>query len=156
MTDSDARQIIGWQYEPPYSVYNLNVNDIDAEAAAMADTANNFFTMEQNGEVVGGASYGADGQVPGGDYSEDALDIGAGVRPDLTGRGNGAAIVAEILAFGRAQFAPRAFRVTIAGWNVRAQRVWLKNGFTERSRFIAPHNEQPYIIFVRAADAALY
>lgn len=156
MTDADARQIIGWRYDGPYSVYNLNGDDVDAEAAAMADPANNFFTMEQNGEVIGGASYGDDGQVPGGDYSEDALDIGAGIRPDLTGQGNGAAMVAQIVAFGQAQFQPNTFRVTIAGWNVRAQKVWLRNGFQERSTFVAAHNGQSYVIFTREATPALY
>ena len=45
--------------------------------------------MNLQQEFVGFCSFGADGQVPGGDYSLAALDIGLGMKPEYTGRGLG-------------------------------------------------------------------
>ena len=42
---------------------------------------------DETGRLVGFCCFGEDAQVPGGDYSLPALDIGLGLHPDLTGRG---------------------------------------------------------------------
>ena len=59
-------------------------------------------------------SFGPDGQVPGGTYDDSALDTGGGLQPDLVGQGLGHEAVAAGLAWGRARYAPAAFRVTVA------------------------------------------
>jgi [ribosomal protein S18]-alanine N-acetyltransferase len=87
--------------------------------------------------------------VPGYDYDESALDTGGGLRPDLTGRGLGAQAISAGLAFGQREFAPAAFRMTIAAFNVRAQRVVLGLGFTLTASFLATTTGVRYQILVR-------
>jgi len=89
--------------------------------------------------------------VPGGDYSDEALDIGLGVRPDLTGRGQGLTFVQTVLAFAQKQYTPAAFRVTIAEFNKRALRVWQKAGFRAVQRFETSFDGRPFIVLVREA-----
>jgi len=100
-----------------------------ADPGLLADPASGFFALIDEGELTGFRSFGADGQVPGGEYDDSALDTGGGLQPDLTGKGLGRAAIQAGLDFGRRQFAPAAFRVTIASFNVRAQRVVQALGF---------------------------
>jgi RimJ/RimL family protein N-acetyltransferase len=146
-----ARTIIRWRYEPPYDIYNLEDSTETIQYAL--DPQFNFFAMrDEYGELVGFCSFGEDGQVPGGDYSRDALDMGMGIRPDLTGQGKGVDFVLAVLNFARCKFAPRQFRVTIAAFNKRAQRVWKKNGFTPVQTFNHQASEREFIIMTRDAN----
>ncbi len=49
--------------------------------------------------LEGFCSFGADGQVAGGDYSGQCLDIGMGIWPDLTGRGNGKRYAQAVVSY---------------------------------------------------------
>lgn len=99
-------------------------------------------------ELVGFCSFGEDGQVPGGDYHLDALDIGMGIRPDLTGRGLGINYVNSVLEFARGTFNPCRFRVTIAAFNQRAMRVWQKAGFRQESGFRHVESRREFVVMV--------
>jgi RimJ/RimL family protein N-acetyltransferase len=132
--ESDVREFIAWRYEPPYDVYNIS--DDPAEAVAyFLSPATGCHTLVAGAVISGFFTLGADGQVPGGDYSQDALDIGMGIRPDLTGAGDGGRFVEAVVKHVVEQFQPPLLRVTIAAGNIRAQRVWTRAGFSEASRF---------------------
>ena len=97
--------------------------------------------------MVAFCCFGEDAQVPGGDYSAEALDLGLGVRPDLTGQGQGQVYIQAVLDYARRHYAPRSCRVTIAGFNTRAQRAWTKAGFRPMQRFESTHSHQPFVIY---------
>jgi len=146
-----ALAIVRWRYAPPYDIYNIE--DSAAATQYALDPQNNFYTMrDDSGVLVGFCSFGQDGQVPGGDYSEVALDIGMGIRPDLTGQGFGRDFVAAVLGFSQREFNPDRFRVTIAAFNLRAQRVWEKNGFRKMQSFNHPVNDREFIVMVKNLD----
>ena len=147
MDESTARAIAAWRYEPPYDLYNLE----DSEEAVQyaQDPLNNLYIMwNQDGELIGFCSFGKDGQVPGGDYSVPALDIGMGIRPDLTAQGKGSDFARAVLNFAQGNFHPTAFRVTIAAFNQRAQRVWEKIGFQPVQTFTPPESDREFIVYV--------
>jgi len=130
MDETNALTIQTWRYPPPYDIYNLNSDKKGTAIEYFLDPANRFFSiLDESDELVGFCSFGPDGQVPGGNYQEEALDIGMGIRPDLTGQGQGSEFVQAILQFAQEQFALPCFRVTIAGFNRRAIHVWAKSGF---------------------------
>lgn len=67
-------------------------------------------------------------------YGEDrTIDIGLGLRPDLTGKGLGLAFVEAGLAFARKRFAPRLF---VLSFNKRAIRIYERAGFTRVREFM--------------------
>jgi RimJ/RimL family protein N-acetyltransferase len=153
ITVDHIRQFVFWQYEPPYDVYNEDPAQMEAIVDYYLDPQFQCRAMlDKMGEMVGLCSFGADGQVPGGDYSREALDIGLAIRPDLTGQGRGSGFIEAVLDFGRRQYYPPAFRVTIAEFNERAQRVWQKAGFNEVQRFGRESDGLPFIIFVLPAN----
>jgi 8-oxo-dGTP pyrophosphatase MutT (NUDIX family)/RimJ/RimL family protein N-acetyltransferase len=128
--EATARVILGWRYEPPYDIYDPSFGDFEEAMQVFLDPQNAYHAItDEHGHLVAYCCFGPDGQVPGGNYRAAALDIGLGMRPDLTGQGRGLAYVNAVLDFARRTFSPTAFRVTVAKFNQRALRVWEKAGF---------------------------
>ena len=91
---TSARQIATWQYPPPYDLYSYDPADVEENAREMLTPHYHYYTVwDERGELIGYRCFGADAQVPGGDYSAAALDMGGGLRPDLTGQGLGRRIL---------------------------------------------------------------
>ncbi len=146
MTVAYAAQITTWRYPAPYDCYDMT----SADPAALAAAESGFFALADASRVIGFRSFGSDGQVPGGIYDDSALDTGGGLRPDLTGKGLGREAIQTGLAFGRTQFSPTAFRVTVASFNQRALRVIQALGFSQAASFEAATTGRTYIVLVLA------
>lgn len=158
---SFAREFICWQYIAPYDVYIIvshptNEAAITQEVQYFLDPNVQCYVLtDQQGVLLAFCTFGKDGQVPGGDYSEDALDIGLGVHPDLTGQGHGHLFVRAVIAFAIETFQPQTLRVTIATFNHRAQRVWQQQGFVQGQQFTAVSwTKQPFIIMTRPVHSS--
>jgi ribosomal-protein-alanine N-acetyltransferase len=145
-----AKEILRWRYEPPYDIYNHRSEDAPATLRYLVDPANGFYSLHAaEGELIAFCSFGPDARVPGGDYAEPALDIGLGIRPDLTGQGRGPRIIGEVLAFAAGRFDPPRFRVTIAAFNERARKAWAKEGFVETAQFKRRSDGRKFVMLVR-------
>ena len=95
---TSARAVLTWQYPPPYDIYNADPADIEADLASLLDPTNHYYSVWNEDELlIGFRNFGPDARVPGGNYSLDALDLGGGLRPDLTGHGLGAAFMRKAL-----------------------------------------------------------
>jgi ribosomal-protein-alanine N-acetyltransferase len=152
MDEASARAIACWHYEPPYDMYNLGSGDVEEMVRAFLNPQNHYYRIAAGGgELVAYCCFGPDAQVPGGDYRASALDIGMGVRPDLTGRGQGFHYVQAVLNFARRTFAPLALRVTVAGFNLRALRLWEKAGFHTVQTFHRSLDGKAFHILAREA-----
>ena len=104
--------------------------------------------------MVGYRSFGPDGQVPGGDYDDSALDTGGGLRPDLTGRGLGRAAIALGLEYGWRTLGAERLRVTVWSGNERALRVVRSLGFADVDRFTSPSTGDEFVVLVGRRPAA--
>lgn len=140
-----AAEIVTWRYPAPYDCYDMT----GANAAFIASAESGFYALTDVDELIGFRSFGADGQVPGGDYDDSALDTGGGLRPDLTGKGLGREAISTGLEFGRREFVPAAFRVTVASFNERALRVVRALGFRQVGSFAATTDGRRFEILVR-------
>jgi ribosomal-protein-alanine N-acetyltransferase len=149
MTVAFAADIVSWRYPAPYDLYDMT----GAERGFLASPASGFFALADGDELIGFRSFGPDGQVPGGGYDSSALDTGGGLRPDLAGKGLGREAISTGLAFGRREFAPEAFRVTVASFNERALRVVRSLGFRAVGSFPAATDGRSFDILVRAESA---
>lgn len=150
MDEASARAIATWRYDAPYDLYDLGGDDVEGVVRAFMDPRNAYYAMvDDSGELVAFCCFGPDAMVPGGDYGAPGLDIGLGVRPDLTGQGRGLAFVSSVLAFARRTFAPEAFRVTIAEFNQRALRVWEKAGFQAVQTFLRAQDGRCFVVLTK-------
>lgn len=136
MTSRHASDILNWVYDPPYDFYNLAFSN-----QALQELLGQSYrsVTNQYGELIGFFCTGEPAQVPIGHdfgaYPEGYLDIGIGMKPELTGRGNGFAFLSFILQDLQKQYPDIPFRLTVAAFNERAIKLYTKLGFREVSEF---------------------
>lgn len=147
LSRADAEAIATWRYPGRYAVYDAPDDEFESSVRYMIDPANGFYGAFEDAELVGFCSLGPDGRVPGGPYGDAAVDVGAGLRPDLTGGGRGAAFLREAVTFLESVAGGQALRATVASWNERALRAAGGAGFEPRSTFTGPRDTE-YTILV--------
>ncbi len=146
VAEDDARQILEWRYAGEYDLYDLRADS----AASLLEPAYNYYSaLGGDGELIGYCCFGEDARVPGLPEEEGVLDVGGGLRPDLTGIGLGGGFLRASCELGRELFEPGAFRVVIAAFNQRAQRVAAALGF-ESAGFHST-GERDYVVLTRKA-----
>lgn len=130
----EAKLIVDWRYPPPYDFYNMSS---DSTESFFNPESPHFSVTDDRGELIGFLSIGVESQVPGGDYSQPAVDIGIGLRPDQTGRGLGRIVIQqfidEIITPGDY---PPLLRATIAAFNQRSLKTFRSLGFRVASTFM--------------------
>lgn len=148
----DTREISAWTYEEPYSLYSMDDSQ-DTIEELMNGT---YYTVFNDNDIIGYFCFGESAQIPGGRTKglynvENAMDIGLGLRPDLTGKGIGVEFVIKGIEFGINKYRPGKVRLTVAAFNKRAIRVYEKAGFLIESSFINKRNEEEreFIIMIK-------
>ena len=133
MSQDEAEEIAEWRHEPPYDFYDWSADEDDL--AELLDP------VRRNGKYV--SAHGATGELIGFfgfTRDGDVVGIGVGLRPDLTGRGFGLECLEQGLAYARARFAPRRFRLGVAMFNERAIKVYERAGFVTTRSFMHETN----------------
>jgi ribosomal-protein-alanine N-acetyltransferase len=147
----DALAVLNWRYPSPYERYTFKANSQPEDLRYLIDPQNAFFAiLNQHKELEGYCSFGPDGQVPGGNYRGDALDLGLGLRPDLTGQGNGKHYAQAVIQYGIDHCRPQQLRVTIAVFNQRAQRLWQTLGFETVDAFVKTGSSDKFVMMTRS------
>ncbi len=132
MKQHEAETISMWEYEAPYDFYNAPADKHDlAELLDPAQRAGQYFSVHAAEELIGFFQLRSDG---------DAVVVGLGLRPDLTGRGLGQSFLEAGLAFAREQFAPARFRLSVVAFNQRAVKVYERAGFVVTRTFMHETN----------------
>jgi RimJ/RimL family protein N-acetyltransferase len=152
MTRLDAEQVAAWRYAGDYAMYNVAHDQASEAVDYMADPANGYFAAYDGSELVAFVSIGADGRVPGWSYDERAIDVGTGVRPDLTGRGQGWRFIEQALAFVASRTGAMPLRATVAAWNDRARVATERAGFVRVGSFTNPAG-MTFVVLEHPADA---
>lgn len=136
MTKERAIEILNWSYDPPYHFYNNEVSD-----AAIREFLNGTYQVitEENGELIGFYCAGDDARVFAGArvgaYDEERLDVGFGMKPNLTGQGFGQSFCTFILDHVREMHHGKPLRLTVATFNQRAIRLYENLGFKKQMSF---------------------
>jgi ribosomal-protein-alanine N-acetyltransferase len=122
MTADDALAVAAWQYPDEYAFYNWDADPGDlAELLDPAGWGKQYFAVDgRNGERVGFFDFKADAEP---------LEIGLGLRPDLTGVGLGLAFVDAGVQFAEKRFGARTLTLAVAEFNRRAVTVYRRAGF---------------------------
>jgi ribosomal-protein-alanine N-acetyltransferase len=135
LSEECAQQIITWRYDPPYDLYDLSPADL----SGLLTPANRYHqVLDRDKVMVGFCCFGEDAQVPGGCYDQGepgVLDIGVGLRPDLTGKKLGKDFVAAVLEYAHKTYHPGIFRVSVASFNQRSLKTFQGLGFKVSCHF---------------------
>lgn len=132
----NAEEILKWKYEPPYDFYNNELNEeeleelLDGSYFAIKNEASEligFFCMGENAQVPKGRGFGV--------YEEECMDMGLGMNPKLTGKGDGTRFGISVLNEIEGKAGGLPIRLTVADFNKRAVHLYEKLGFVAKERF---------------------
>lgn len=144
---ADAEVISRWRYPGHYALY-----DGPLAPEYLLDLRNGFRAVRGLAGLVGFCSFGVDGRVPGGNYEDDALDVGAGMDPALVGNGYGRAFLGAIVEYATRELNAVQLRATIASWNERALRAARSVGFRTISTFQTDQGSEFTIVLRETGD----
>ncbi|MFL6070055.1 MAG: GNAT family N-acetyltransferase [Actinomycetes bacterium] len=149
MTVDDAQAVAGWRYPGEYAFYNWDADPGDlAELLDPAGWGRQFFAVDgRDGARVGFFEFKADGE---------SLEIGLGLRPDLTGGGLGLAFVEAGVQFAEEQFGTRSLTLAVAEFNQRAVTVYRRAGFEEVEHYEHETNGGTYPFVKMARTSPLH
>jgi RimJ/RimL family protein N-acetyltransferase len=153
MDEQAAKAIANWKYEPPYSMYNMMDDSEEIEDITELMDGSYFSVRTSGAELIGFFCYGRNAQVGGGVeqgvyLDGTALDIGLGLRPDLTGRGQGLAFLQAGIRFAEENYGADRLRLSVAVFNLRATALYKKAGFLPGQSFINRYgdNETEFLL----------
>jgi len=131
MKDEEATEISGWHYEPPYDFYDATSDQDDLEELLDPKRKKDayFSVFDEDGVLVGFFQFEREGTT---------VDVGLGLRPDLTGQGLGIEFLLAGLEFARGRYSPERFTLSVATFNERAIQVYERAGF--RRGTVYKHN----------------
>ena len=123
LTAEQGEAMAQWRYPGPWAVY---------DSTGPLDPAEGFWSVvDEGGEVAGYACFGVEARVPGLSERPGLLDVGVGMRPELTGQGRGRAFAEAVLAHGHAVSGIGRLRAVVQDWNLRSRRLLTGLGFVE-------------------------
>jgi ribosomal-protein-alanine N-acetyltransferase len=122
-SEADASAVATWRYEPPYDVYN---GEPEMDAVAWPDV---WFAVDDSdtSELVAFLELHTVG---------NEVEIGLGLRPDLTSRGLGCSLVEAVVCFAHQRWKATRFALDVLPWNERAIRTYEKAGFRRAGVYV--------------------
>ena len=142
MSDGEAQEISRWHYEPPSDVYD-STRDPD-DRADLLDPARREGAFDREGALIGFFQFEREGET---------VDVGLGLRPDLTGRGLGLEYLLAGLEFARERFSPARFTLSVATFNERAIEVYERAGFRRGELYTHHTNGADFLFLAMAREA---
>lgn len=134
MTEEIAREISCWKYEGQYSIYSFDSDE--EEFLQVMNGLHLPVVFRESRELAGFVAVGPAGQVKNKKsaciYADESFtDFALGLRPDLCGlgKGYGTALLNACIDFLKSEFPDDGLRLTVVSDNLRAKRVYEKNGF---------------------------
>jgi|SRR5699024_1042388 len=133
MSQEQAENIASsWHYEEKYSFYDMDADEEDLiEFLGPKKRKDSHFIVKQNGEEIGFFCF---------TDKDGVIDIGLGMRPDLTGQGFGSEFLKAGIRFAISKFNPEEITLSVATFNERAIKVYKKIGFESVETFMQDTN----------------
>ena len=134
MTQEQAEDIaFNWHYDGEYSFYDMEADREDLEEFVDKETrGNSMYSVIINNKLIGYLSFNK--------LDDNTYDIGLGMRPDLTGKGEGLEFLKSGIEFAKSEFKPEKLTLSVATFNQRAIKVYRKIGFKKTSTFMQDTN----------------
>jgi [ribosomal protein S18]-alanine N-acetyltransferase len=138
LTQKHAEDIAyNWHYESIYSFYDMESDEEDLEEFLDAKLrGNSYFSVLQDNVVVGFFCVNK--------IDIDTIEIGLGMKPDLTGAGKGLEFLKAGLEFVKETYSPKVIILSVATFNLRAIKVYKKVGFESIELFTQETNGSQY------------
>ena len=134
MTQKQAEDIAyNWHYHAEYSFYDMEADEEDLVEFLDPKKRGESMFVAMNGQHVVG--YFCFNKV-----DNDIIDIGLGMKPNLTGSGRGVEFLKSGLDFAKFTYNPDQITLSVATFNHRAIKVYKTVGFVEMQTFMQDTN----------------
>ncbi len=148
----DALAVYRWRYSGEYAIYDLGLvtllaaTFVSAVAGKKAGVA--FYAVALDDDPLIGIVSLA--------YRSQDVELGLGLRPDLTGRGLGLPFVRSVMDLARERYHPRTLSLCVATFNHRAIKIYERAGFVGGATRPTRFHGKPYmeLLMSRPADEA--
>ncbi len=137
-SEDEARLVAGWAYPSPFDLYDSDRDNAEPFLARGADGDGYYPAVDEHGCLVAFAVVGVEARVRGQEPVEGVVDIGMGVRPDVTSTGLGTALVRQVVELARDIGATTAVRAAVATFNERSLALCRSAGFRPVRDFDGP------------------
>jgi ribosomal-protein-alanine N-acetyltransferase len=135
LRSTDAAVVDAWRYDPPYDFYNGEDEPVQ--------NPERFYVVRDGDEIVGFYYF---------DEREDIVEIGLGLRPDLTGQGLGLEFFLDGVAFAHGRFPDRRVTLNVAAFNERAIAVYERAGFRRTGEHVRTFDRWGEVSFVEMEE----
>ncbi|MDL4842119.1 GNAT family N-acetyltransferase [Aquibacillus rhizosphaerae] len=138
LTQEQAEDIaFNWHYDGDYSFYDLEADkeDLD-EFLNPEERGSSTFAVIKENELVAFFSIS--------EVTDRTCDIGLGMRPDLTGKGNGMKFLGSSINFIKTEYNPEKITLSVATFNLRAIKLYRKVGFKDVETFLQYTNNSTF------------
>ncbi|MCM3364097.1 GNAT family N-acetyltransferase [Niallia sp. MER TA 168] len=134
ITQEQAEEIAyQWHYDGIYGFYDMDADEEDLAAFLDRDQRNeSIYAVTEENQLIGFFSINK--------ADNDTIDIGLGLRPDLTGQKKGSTFLTTGMNYIKEHFSPSFISLAVATFNKRAIKVYRKVGFKETTTFIQSTN----------------
>ncbi|MGZ4382348.1 MAG: GNAT family N-acetyltransferase [Gaiellaceae bacterium] len=116
MTQADALAIAAWRYPGEYAFYDADADPADLDELLHNRGDQRFAAVTPSGELVGHYQLKP---------AEDSVELGLGLRPDLTGQSLGGDFVARGIELVRRRRGAVRLTLAVAAFNERATREFV-------------------------------
>ncbi|MGM7682557.1 GNAT family N-acetyltransferase [Cytobacillus sp. Hm23] len=129
MSQEQAEDIaFNWHYDGDYSFYDMEADQEDlAEFLDVNKRRDYYYVVKREDKIIGFMSFI--------ETVTAIIDIGLGMKPELTGHGLGLDFLRAGLNYAKKKSKPQKITLSVAIFNERAIKVYKKAGFVEGRTF---------------------
>ena len=134
MSQKNAKEISKWHYEEPYDFYDM-INDEEDLHELLYDRGEHYFEVIKDNVCIGFYVIVEE---------DNQIEIGLGLRPDLTGKGYGKEFLEILLDYISLNYEKKEIILSVASFNSRAIHLYEKCGFKRIRNFTQATNGSFY------------
>lgn len=118
-----------WRYDGIYAFYNADADKEDYEELVTPELRmNSYFEVLENKTLIGFFTVDYD-------YDKKTVDLGLGMKPSLTSKGQGEKFVEEIVNYIKEFYTCKIVTLAVVTFNERAIKVYERVGFEKKDKF---------------------
>lgn len=136
-----------WRYHGFMARYNIAADEATHQRLCQHDSGY-LQVRDEQGALFGFVIIGNHAQIAGGTYTNHAIDLQIGLRPDLIGQYRGSALCSVAITHALTMHPDKTLRVSIPTQHESALAVWQRAGFYPEYAFMS-HDNMPFVVLTR-------
>ena len=145
--DSTAvSQMQAWKYTGIMARYNFSDDPFEQQWVCQPQTGY-WQVRDAQHELTGFAIIGTSAQTPGIHYQANAIDVLAGLHPDLLGQRRGYSFITQVISHAQKLHPGKRLRASIPSMHLAALAAWQRAGFFPEYAVISADNT-PFVVLL--------